>query len=551
MHGALLLLILLATSIVAPAVCAAQAVRVTVRDSLLGVPLAQVLITIQRDGSDTMLHGLTNASGQATITLPSAGRWSVSVRRLGFIPRASVAQVPEGQVTTVSFLTRSVAFTLPAARVVATAGGCARAPESDDRTAALWEQVTLALRATATAARDPARTMTLRAISYDRELDRALRLISERPSQLRRGLGRPFTAADPESLATHGYVRQDAERSLQYFAPDENALLSASFALTHCFDTPPADADPSLAELRFRPAPTQHFPEIAGTAYIDAVSGALRRIVFRFVNASTLFPEGTVHAGGDVSLEQMPDGEWIVIGWSIRMPRMVRVSWARGAKLTGYHEVGGAVDTLNATTVATATMPLVRLMDIPVQTDRSLPAPRAGRQPTGDQVVVGGKLIVATSGRPRRSVDWTRGFADRRRFGVGVFLDSAQLAPHAARPVLDLLPLLGAIELFVVPDGVPAPPRADDVDLTEGWIAGAPLPVMQPAGVTREVTRCHLKLFVDGQRTSAASLRVMQGSTIGGMEFYARSRDVPDGFRRSGNTCGTVLLWSRVDGLLP
>ena len=526
MHTALRPLILLAMSIVAPSVCAAQAVRVTVRDSLLGVPLAQVLITIQRDGSDTMLHGLTNASGQATITLPSAGRWSVSVRRLGFIPRASVAQVPEGQVTTVSFLTRSVAFKLPAARVVATGGGCARAPESDDRTAALWEQVTLALRATATAARDPARTKTLRAISYDRELDRALRLISERPSQLRRGLGRPFTAADPESLATHGYVRQDAERSLQYFAPDENALLSTSFALTHCFDTPPADADPSLAELRFRPAPTQHFPDIAGTAYIDAVSGALRRIVFRFVNASTLFPEGTVNAGGNVSLEQMPDGEWIVIGWSIRMPRMVRVSWARGARLTGYHEVGGAVDTLNATTVATATMPLVRLIDIPVQTDRPMPA-------------------------PRRSVDWTRGFADRRRFGVGVFLDSVQLAPHAARPVLDLLPQFGAIELFVVPDGVPAPQRADDVDLAEGWIAGATLPVMQPAGVTREVTRCQLKLFVDGQRTGAASLAVMQGSTIGGMEFYARPRDVPDGFRRAGNTCGTVLLWSRVDSLPP
>jgi hypothetical protein len=104
---------------------------------------------------------------------------------------------------------------------------------------------------------------------------------------------------------------------------------------------------------------------------------------------------------------------------------------------------------------------------------------------------------------------------------------------------------LESIRLFVVPDGMPAPPRDADIDLAEGWTAGALLPVMIPVGAQSNKGQCTVKLYLDGERTTAAALRRVAGSTIAGLEFYAAPRDVPDGFRRSGNTCGTVLLWSR------
>ncbi|MDZ7632212.1 MAG: carboxypeptidase-like regulatory domain-containing protein [Gemmatimonadaceae bacterium] len=528
--------------------CIAQELRVTVRDSLAGTPIVRALVTVRREEGGAQVFGLTNQAGQLSLQLPSPGRWAVSIRRIGLEPRRiSARAVGFGDVVPIAVGMRQLRFSLPAVRVVAVSGSCPRADGSHDRTSALWEQVTLALQASVTAERNPARTTTLRAVGYDRELDRNLRVVSEAPVQVRRGVGRPFAALHPDSLAMRGYIRSDADLTLQYFAPDEIALLSPAFERTHCFETPSADASTDLAELRFRPAPSQDTPDIAGTAFVDARNGALRRITFRFVNADSLFPAGTLHAGGEVHFDQLPDGEWIVSSWVIRMPRMVRVRWARGPRLTGYHEVGAVVDTLAASAPVGAALP--RTTAAPTLAPPISPTARRAAPertlPTGDQFTVGGRLNFPTSGPPPRARDWRRGVADRRRFGVGVFLDSTALADATPRTAFELLQRLDAIRILVVPEGVPAPSRDEDADLAEGWVAGAALPVMTPIGSAPPAGQCHVKLFLDGERTSAVALGSIAGSSVGGIEFYARPRDVPEGFRRSGNRCGTVLLWSR------
>jgi len=68
---------------------------------------------------------------------------------------------------------------------------------------------------------------------------------------------------------------------------------------------------------------------------------------------------------------------------------------------------------------------------------------------------------------------------------------------------------------------------------------------MRSAQFTLRATRCHVKIFLDGERVSAMTLGTVAGSVIGGSEFYPRPRKVPDGLRRAGNVCGTVLLWRR------
>ncbi len=76
--------------------------------------------------------------------------------------------------------------------------------------------------------------------------------------------------------------------------------------------------------------------------------------------------------------------------------------------------------------------------------------------------------------------------------------------------------------------------------------------MMSPVDESRSAGQCHVKLFLDADRTNAAVLHAMPRSQILAMEFYPRPRDVPDGFRRSGTICGTVLLWStRAGGTAP
>lgn len=541
------LLVSLALLLIAVRPGAAQSLRVSVRDAVDSVPVVRALVTLRRDSGGTPLHGLTDQAGLVTFRLPAPGAWSVSVRRIGLEPHAVAARMMrEGELIGMTVGMRRLRFTLPATRIVAAAGDCARANLSHERTSALWEQVTLALRMAVTAERDRGQATPLSALSFDRELDRTLHVLSETPTQIRRGLGRPFRALHPDSLATGGYVRAVADVTLEYFAPDETSLLSEAFVETHCFDTPAADANPALAELRFWPAPSQRAPDVAGTAYVDTVSGALRHIAFRYVNAGNLFPEGTTYAGGDVRFAQLSNGEWIVAGWSIRMPRMVRVAWARSPRLSGYHEVGGTVDTLSIRAPESATVSIVRV--IPHARPPVPPARLRETTPrlaTGDHVVVGGKLVVPTSGPAPRAHDWRMEFAARRRAGVGMFRDSTDLPISIARSAFELLQQFSAISLFIVPDGVPAPPRSGDVDLVEGWSAGAPLPVMLPVGAARASGQCHVKLFLDAERTSAAALRSRSHTDIAAMEFYARPQDVPANYRRSGNICGTVLLWSK------
>lgn len=175
---------------------------------------------------------------------------------------------------------------------------------------------------------------------------------------------------------------------------------------------------------------------------------------------------------------------------------------------------------------------------------RSAPKDTPRTLATGDQVILNGKLIVGTSGPARRARDWRTEYTARHRAGVGVFRDSNDVSRSPGGTALALLQQLGDIRLFVVPDGGPAPPSSDDPDLAEGWSRGAPLPMMSLVDGSRAAGECHVKLFLDAERTNAAVLHAMPRSHIIAMEFYPRPRDVPDGFRRSGNICGTVLLWS-------
>ena len=325
----------------------AQAVRVELRDSLTRAPIIGALVSAVDSLGRIRADGLTNDAGVVLLRLPSAGTWAIGIRRIGVTPR----RVPDVRVDSGATVARSLALNsfrqqLSTVRVTADAGACGRAPTGPDRAAVLWEQISLALRASSISRADSLNSAPLRIIERIRELSDRL---VEKQTQITRdgyGAGRPYSAADPDSLALRGYVVREPDGGIRFFAPDEVVLLSDAFLETHCFSTPKKDEDPSLAELQFKPVKGRKVADVAGTAFVDTQSGELRRIEFRYVAPRDLLPSRAKFAGGDVALLRLDNGQWIVTSWAIRMPHFDRAAGYIPPRylLRGYREAGGTVD---------------------------------------------------------------------------------------------------------------------------------------------------------------------------------------------------------------
>jgi hypothetical protein len=324
----------------------AQAVRVELRDSVGRSPVIGALVSATDASGQVRADGLTNDRGVVTLKVPTPGDWNISVRRIGVTPRIVPAvRVADGATVTVSLALNSIRQRLSEVRVTADAGVCGRAPTGDDRMSVLWEQISLALRASTISRADSTNSAPLLIVERVRELSEQL---VERETRITRngyGAGRPYAAIDPGTLAQRGYIIRESDGGLRYFAPDEVVLLSESFLATHCFSTPKKDEDPTLAELRFKPVRGRKLADVQGTVFVDTLSGELRRIEFRYVAPRDLIPRDSKYTGGDVALARLSNGQWIVSSWAIRMPHIEQVGVTRPRHyIRGFREVGGTVD---------------------------------------------------------------------------------------------------------------------------------------------------------------------------------------------------------------
>lgn len=525
-------LLLVAATVVPNVSASAQRLIVDVRDSVLRSGVPGALVSAVERASGAVAFGVTNEVGRVTLALTRRGEWTTTVRRIGIFPaRAPAATVEVGQAVLVALNTTSAQFRLPAVQVTAAAPECTAEPVGDGRVAVLWDQLTLALRAT-TASAGMVRVgdgMHVSVFERDMTLDRTRR--AERTIREGPGVGRPFYAAHPESLAARGYVQRDAAGAIQYFAPDETVMLSDGFIRTHCFHAPASDADSSFAQLRFKPVCGRDIPDVAGTAFIDALTGELRRVEFQYVNVDRFFEGRRPDAGGDVAFLPLSDGRWIVTAWTIRMPTYMRVPGRVERSLIGYREVGGTVRLLSKTTELEA---LRR-----ESSSSSDDAPRR-RESTG--------RALNRQRRSARDVERGSGFTMRSRGGPGIFLDSTALSRTAARTAIQLLQGLAGTSLISAPTDMPSVPAEADPDLAREWRAGAELPMM-PTGNTDAGAQlvCLVKVYLDGRRSGLAQLSALPAQDVAALEFYRSPREVPAGYRREGNRCGTAMFWSFED----
>jgi len=316
-------------------------------------PAAHVIVIATDVTGADLAKTTSNDTGAFDLLLPHSGPYRVRVLRLGFRPTLlAPVEVAAGQVRTLRIVLTGSIVSLAQVRVRSqSVCGTGVREESGQLVADLWQQARFALLSTEIPA--AGLPMETTAISYERTLDPlGVSVRAESSTVVRAATSRLFASLPADSLARVGYVSED-KTGVVYRAPDARVLLSESFVALHCFAAaPPPEAHPNWVGLTVTPAKVRaNISDIDGTLWVDRASAELRLFEYRY----TGIPEEVAKAGagGHIEFARLPNGEWIVSRWDVRMPRSVMTrsteglgTWARTVmrrSVADIHLQGGEV----------------------------------------------------------------------------------------------------------------------------------------------------------------------------------------------------------------
>ena len=321
--------------VLVPAAAAAQSIRGTVLNSA-GSPVSGVVVLMLDDRDSVSARALTNESGEYRVSASAAGGYRLRTMRIGF--RAWTSErlaLTLGQDAVKALTLSEVLVSLDTVRV-ADRGACQTPKDSAAATFALWEQARTALTATQLTAGSRGIEATL--LTYQRTLEPNRERVVSHTSSLVSGLTRGLWASPTaDSLRRGGYiVTSPLDGSTTYLAPDLRVLLSNHFVEDHCFRLVDS-RDPTRIGIEFEPnRDRRNVPGIRGTLWLDRKSAQLRRMEFRYANATREQQFG--NAGGNMEFAPAKNGAWVISSWNIRMPvlvqRQARMSAMGGSSAT-------------------------------------------------------------------------------------------------------------------------------------------------------------------------------------------------------------------------
>lgn len=306
-----------------PAALSAQEIRALVVLPDSATPVRGVIVTATDARGAELARAVSDASGNARLTLARGGVVVVRALRVGYRPTALPPVTVAAAGTVDVRLVLGVESVSLAAITVRRSDVCRARENGGDRVAQVWEEARKALLVARTGGGgDP---LVAEWTQYDRQFDSTgQRLLDQAIQRTRAPSERPFRSQDAAILARDGYAVEESGEVI-YYAPDADVLLSDTFAATHCFqltDAPPGQ--PGLIGLRFRPVEAaRDRRDIEGTFWLDRASAELRSIDFTFTNLPAVAER--VEPGGRVEFTRLPQGVWLVSRWWIRMPELERV----------------------------------------------------------------------------------------------------------------------------------------------------------------------------------------------------------------------------------
>ena len=308
----------LATSFVALLITAgalqAQAVRGTVvaRDS---VRVPGVIVTLIDANGTPVSRALADDEGRFTMRAPAVGTYYIEAKRLAYRPTIDVSiALEEGRILLHTLVLTGAPIELAGVHVTATQA-CAAESDTGSSALAVWEEARKALLASQL-------TRLTRAYRVDvttyvrKQPFGLLKPVVDSARQFDMPI-RPFTSRPADELAEHGYITR-GDRGEVFHAPDEDVLLSESFAATHCLRLLPDSGATDVVRLGFTPVPGRHHTDIAGVLAIDRASSELRRLDFAYTNLPPRDMVGT--HGGEILFRRLPEGSWLIDRWAIWLP---------------------------------------------------------------------------------------------------------------------------------------------------------------------------------------------------------------------------------------
>ncbi|MBA3559972.1 MAG: carboxypeptidase regulatory-like domain-containing protein [Gemmatimonadaceae bacterium] len=299
----------------------AQVFRGTVVESVSGIPMSGVIVTLFTTDGRVAAVGLTTETGNFALRAPAAGTYCVDAKRIGRVRASSPAvSLQQGETTDLRLAISPVGVSLPDVRVTSL-NTCGQSPGGEHSLAELWEDTRAALTATRLTLEQHPFTATV--VRYKQQLDPgSLRVRNEERSEQFGLIAEPFSSASADELHLNGYVINQADGSTLYRAPDANVLLSDSFLAAHCFRAQNGTGiNSKLVGITFHPVYTRDMPDVTGTLWLDKLTHHLHSLDFRY----TWLPNQTRNnkVGGHLEFARMPTGAWIIRRWWLRMPLFV------------------------------------------------------------------------------------------------------------------------------------------------------------------------------------------------------------------------------------
>ncbi|MEP6730550.1 MAG: carboxypeptidase-like regulatory domain-containing protein [bacterium] len=280
------------------------------------LPAAGAVIMLIDSTGAIVGRALADERGAFTLHAPAGGSYQLRGLRIGFRPSTSDRFIVAANgVTTHNLSMVGSAVVLAATHVVADSR-CASYRDSATMAYLAWEEARKALLSSSLARASSVFEMDL--VKFEQRFSASGdALISNTETETSGRTTKPFTAFAEARLASDGYVTRD-ETGVLYAAPDEEVLLSDSFAETHCMRLEVSSSAQDTIVLAFTPTPARTLPDVAGRLVIERATGRLRRLEFSYVNVTR--EEEKAHAGGTINFRMLPTGSWIVDRWALRLP---------------------------------------------------------------------------------------------------------------------------------------------------------------------------------------------------------------------------------------
>lgn len=302
-------------ALLSPVAARAQTLRgVTVDAS--NTPVPGVVVMLLDSASQVAARGVTNGNGEFRLTAAHAGTFRLRTLRIGFRPTVSEPRtLPAGSDVSDRVVLSTIAVHLDAVQTTGKSV-CRAFADSAAATFAVWEQVHAALTAADLAANGHSIVATT--LAYERTLD------PDSPNDIKRAknqssrvstsyVTRPWRELPPDLLHRLGYVVQDRDNTITYYAPGLGVLLSSTFVEDHCFHLTTDPASANVVGIAFEPtSERKKVAEIRGVLWVDRASAELRRLDFQYSNVSQ---EEEQLAKG-VEFTHVRDGTWLISGWN-------------------------------------------------------------------------------------------------------------------------------------------------------------------------------------------------------------------------------------------